>query len=1258
MKKRLTALFLCCVLAFGLLTAALTSAVSADDGFAVCTSSGAVTEVSVPRGERVALTAVPGTGSGSAQWQILFSADTDTWVDIAGETSTNIAVSYAMLASVLYENRATIRCRFTARDGTETFSTRVTVTVTDAAAENTVSAESEPVITAKQTVTVSEAASPSEENGFDYAIAPVSLGDETGDAQIKTHYEFKITYTLENGTVVYPPYSASIAEGDTFPETTVAFPTVQGYLPYVGEAQVNSHTFYARPVTEGQTISVVYKPAEVEYTIEYYVQNGEGDGYTLQEDETVERKGLTGSVVGDVDVPVIPGLIALHYEHPTIAADGGTVVKVYYDRRYYLLTLDLDGGVGTTAVYARYGTGISVASPTKAGCTFTGWVVKDEVGDIRVLPQYMPSFNLAYKACWTRVDSQTTVTVIVCGEQADSEDYYTIKTSLFTVTPGTVLTVCEDGRILKCNEEHKHNDDSCYFDAVSDMNGKLWEFKNTVPETITAATDGTTAITLCYDRRQFTLSFYEAEGRPSVATITAKWGANIVSKFEFHPRFFYDYKGRTWQCEDTTLYDEPIQSIAVMPQCNAKFYLVAKAGSDNSENYSDTEKTIYYYVQNVDDKTATSSTWPNGTDGFTLYKTNTARIKYVCYDEEYHEIPGFTRYAANTAGFTEAYSHKEFASSTEMNLYYLRNSYKLTFRGCNNGIARTVDSVRYGASLSEYADYKPDFPGTYLDPNGYVFDGWYTQLGGKGTKVDFTTMTMPAADTVLYAHYVEKNHTVRTFATAEDAADGTNDTAEWTVAHGSVITENKPADPAATDGTTFVSWVYKDANGTEKAFTFDKPVENDMNLYPKFTNDALVSYTVKYICPYGNKTVSDPITGTGVAGTTLTFYAKGGDELYSDCQENYWSEQAFIELTLQSGQTNEATFNYAGNGDDAKTFHTVRYVDTEGNTLKEEKKVEDWRISAVTETAADIEGYVPDGYQKRLVLLPTSLSNQNVITFYYTKDTTHAYYTVTHYTQSADGNTEIYASSKVQGEVGTQCTAASINNIPGFHYNYESKDNVLSGTLTADGLELKIYYMEDKADIRYMVATEGGTISSEREKVNIFSGTPSGCTATPAEGYWFVGWFTDENCTTKVDDNQVSEYNTLVPGKTSYGNKTGYASATYYAKFERDIAALTISVSGCADENQSFLFKVSGEGKEITAVIRGSGSVTIAGLTSGAEYTVTECSWSWRFTPNEQTVTISATEKNKVSFVNTRTILNWLSSEAFLPNAAGTASAN
>ena len=64
MKKKLLALFLCCALSFGLVTAALITPASADEDFLVYGSDGLVAHtVQLANNNKLALTAVASTGS-------------------------------------------------------------------------------------------------------------------------------------------------------------------------------------------------------------------------------------------------------------------------------------------------------------------------------------------------------------------------------------------------------------------------------------------------------------------------------------------------------------------------------------------------------------------------------------------------------------------------------------------------------------------------------------------------------------------------------------------------------------------------------------------------------------------------------------------------------------------------------------------------------------------------------------------------------------------------------------------------------------------------------------------------------------------------------------------------------------------------------------------------------------------------------------------------------------------------------------------
>lgn len=100
---------------------------------------------------------------------------------------------------------------------------------------------------------------------------------------------------------------------------------------------------------------------------------------------------------------------------------------------------------------------------------------------------------------------------------------------------------------------------------------------------------------------------------------------------------------------------------------------------------------------------------------------------------------------------------------------------------------------------------------------------------------------------------------------------------------------------------------------------------------------------------------------------------------------------------------------------------------------------------------------------------------------------------------------------------------------------------------------------------------------------------------------------------------------------------------------------LTITKTGwnSTDENQSFIFTVTGpNGFKMDVVINGNGSVTIKDLLIG-EYTVTEnTDWSWRYTPDgkTKTITLVANGENEVAFDNNRSWIYWLSGDSYCTN--------
>ena len=238
--------------------------------------------------------------------------------------------------------------------------------------------------------------------------------------------------------------------------------------------------------------------------------------------------------------------------------------------------------------------------------------------------------------------------------------------------------------------------------------------------------------------------------------------------------------------------------------------------------------------------------------------------------------------------------------------------------------------------------------------------------------------------------------------------------------------------------------------------------------------------------------------------------------------------------------------------------------------------------------------------------------------------------------------------------------------IDGTYTTAELKSAITRWNITSN-ITITAQCSEPEITINYVVVgPEGsGSVTPTSETVKVISGNTNGSVATANSGYQFAGWFQDEACTLPVDPSWITSGNHLVPQKED----GSYQEATYYAKFESAVTSLTISKTGSVniDENQSFLFRVEGEGVDLTVTVHGNGSATINGLKVGSQYTVTELTdWSWRYdfsewvfvsddaagangTENAAAVTLG-TDGNQITFTNTRSENKWLDGDSWRDN--------
>lgn len=842
-----------------------------------------------------------------------------------------------------------------------------------------------------------------------------------------------INYVFENGKQAAPSWTATLAEGSNL-EQTVTSPTVVGYAPDQPSVDV-----FVNNITENKTYTVTYYPANVGFTVNHYLQNVADNNYTLNVSE--RHDGFTESEVGDGLAETYPGFAALLYNTKAkVAADGSTVVEIYYDRNYYMMSFNLDGGYGVEPIYARYGTPVKVENPTKPGYTFNGWEP--------TVPTTVPAENTTYKAKW-QAEKTAKVSVVFWYENADDDGYSYMDSVVKDVTVNSSI---KSGNYQNENFTGRDNAHFTYNAAKA--------------ETVTVKADGSTVLNVYFKRNTYTLTFRELtcdkwffhdhsdKCYTTRATITAKYNARISDKFSKAP-FNTTYSGRAWECTDSSKFNYALQTLDRMPGFNATFNLYDKS--------SNVKKTIYYYVQKVG-TTVSSASWPTSTTNFDLMKQVDTYFNYATYNEEYHEIQGFTRYARDVADFDEN-NTKQFVNN-RLNLYYLRDSYELEFK---NSPTNTVDkkTVQYEAELAQYAFDVPYPAG--LEPNAYYFDGWYLNPECTGDEYKLEEHTMPAGNLLLYAKWAPKTHTVKTFLTKEKIEE--NDPIDtWdNVPHGTAVT-NTPADPK-NGSYVFVGWFYMDGN-VEKAFDFSMPVVKDLNLYAKWSSNTLVTYTIYY--KSGDTEIAEPTTGSALAGTTLTFEAKTGDELNKDYQSGYFPHTGSHSLTMDINGNNKFTFVYEAK---AKVGYTVRYLEKGTEKVLYEEKTAETSNAIITEKFVQKSGYAPDAYQKRLVL--SANEAENVITFWYTKDELHAPVQIVHWTQNiaGEGYTEYQSSVDTNAEINKTQTSTALT-ITGFEYKRGTAvagentteftaPNAPSGTLTAEGLVLNLYY--DRNTIAYTV---------------------------------------------------------------------------------------------------------------------------------------------------------------------------------------------
>jgi hypothetical protein len=178
--------------------------------------------------------------------------------------------------------------------------------------------------------------------------------------------------------------------------------------------------------------------------------------------------------------------------------------------------------------------------------------------------------------------------------------------------------------------------------------------------------------------------------------------------------------------------------------------------------------------------------------------------------------------------------------------------------------------------------------------------------------------------------------------------------------------------------------------------------------------------------------------------------------------------------------------------------------------------------------------------------------------------------------------------------------------------------------------------------------TDGGNYYSGQTYRVDGTYTPGHTFTVDGVEYTFNGW--------KLNGSPVSGQQTM--GQSNVILVGEWTSSQLYT-------SLVIRKTGAQaiDVNQTFLFRIQGEGVDLTVAVHGDGYAVVEGLKVGGTYTVTEITrWSWRYAfesyetnlPNTAaehgaTVTLGA-EDNEITFTCQRIVNWWLDGDHWIDN--------
>ena len=1053
-------------------------------------------------------------------------------------------------------------------------------------------------------------------------IAEAADGDTV---TVTVNYVYK-----SNSAMVAQPYTAQIAKGAAF-HKTIEVPYLFNYSIPVNQAvglgsgiELNkdsvsnkySMNFNLSAVNEDITVTLYYVAGTAKYTVMHYYQDLEdGSRYTM-DPKTVE---LTGDI--DAYTQAVAnnkkGFRCKGIPQTTIAADGTTKVEIYYDREYYTVVFDVNGGInGPEPIYAKYDTTFKVSDiqqPNRKGYVFEGWLAPDGnsiAGDVAI------EGNVTYTAKWRPEKAQADYTIVLWGQNANDDEYSYLSSHEAWGNVGNQVTWNEDTLIshvhtdecweLTCDKkEHTHSADcltcghthdlTCYglranagqvtpsdeavkyFTKLGLEEGKIYFFNDNGYNS-----NG--------DKYYLYLNggYYEYSAKPTV-----NMGSQIGSRVEcdeglFHSTdYFYKYESKMscghhtdacYGCGKTEhthgpdcgkltcgLSDTPEKYMRdIRPDSN--LWKFKSSDTVTVDANGSTVLNVYF------DRNTFTLTFNYRTQGDWDGRGGTKETEYISERwganilDEYNQIKTNSNNgvlwskSSSSQGTMKYTSHFEIMPSENATYYLYRTSGSLTNQMryyCDdlNGVPQLVFSLTFNSSNKYFTvSEKEDY---------YEFEGFTIDRSKSAKESD------SCKDAKFY--YTRNSYNLEFYSASQNTPDKPYRVKyQDSLSRYYYVPTDKPATVEAE--AIFVGWYQNpDCTGEPYDLSAHTMPSHDIALYAKWVNGL-----------FKVKTFTDE--------TRTALYTYDG---YTGVQEN------IVKYTLATAPADPERNGYQ--------FIGWFYKDGEA-----EKP-----FSFTMPITKDYDLY-------------PKFSKPTIIN-----------YTVHYY---KDGTTVKVADDSAKSVmIGTTVTekakmGAKLNLVPeGMQNKYYPTKTSTSVIINQIDQEITFYYTE-ATNVKYTVYYQdanGKNLRSPKTETTELS--------TVVEYYVPINGYAPRQFSITQDLTANSAQNKIV------------------FIYDPTLTTLTIQKQGCEDidENQTFLFHVKGSSTDpntkdidLTVTVHGNGQTTVTDLPVGDYIITEETGWSWRYTPQsgaERKVTVGVGGLT-VQYQNSRTQTQWLDGDNYSVN--------